>query len=283
MNIEDWLNKHGIDYRQRGAWFQVHCPNCADDKYHGGIHSDNLTYTCFRCGKLPFRQTLEAICLNDPVAVLDLYHVSKKETYYDYTSREPMNQTVRLPINTEEITEKHKKYLRNRGFNPELIACLWKVKGTTDSSDYPWRLVIPVIYRRQTISWTARTVVNHPLRYANCPEEWEVGSIKDALYSYDMVQRDTIMVVEGATDAWRIGPGAVATMGATITDRQVSLIGAKKTRYIVLDPDARDKAEKLRDRLRMFSGRTMIIDIDEKDPALLKNEDINSLRRLLDR
>ena len=91
---------------------------------------------------------------------------------------------------------------------------------------------------------------------------------------------DSVVVVEGITDAWRLGPGAVATFGIQFTLMQVILLRQFESKYIMFDsadPQAIKQAEKLADYLSGFPGHVEIIETHCGDPAELTQKEADAL------
>ncbi len=107
-------------------------------------------------------------------------------------------------------------------------------------------------------------------------------SPKDLLYGADFASH-TIIVVEGPTDVWRIGPGAVGVMGLQYSQKQVALIADYPTRFICFDdePSAQRRAFKLASELREFPGQTSILAVTSSDPGSASDEQISELRELV--
>jgi hypothetical protein len=108
-------------------------------------------------------------------------------------------------------------------------------------------------------------------------------SRKDLLYGEDYC-RDAIVVTEGPTDAWRIGPGAVATFGLAYSRAQVLRISRYPLRVICFDsePEAQRQARRMRDELTAFPGETVIVRLDSKDAASAKPKEVRQLREFLE-
>src|SRR5580704_10709921 len=70
------------------------------------------------------------------------------------------------------------------------------------------------------------------------------------------------IVVEGVTDIWRYGPGAVALLGMKASTAQLSLIAARwgaGAVAVVLDGDAAAEAEALAGQLRPLVRRVVVV------------------------
>jgi len=133
----------------------------------------------------------------------------------------------------------------------------------------------------RTVSFTARDVTNsQEPRYKNMPNEDSIVPIKQCLYNIDNAE-NTLVIVEGIFDAWRIGNGAVATLGTKFTMPQIKLILDKKPKsvFVLFDKGALKEANKLASLLAPHISHTEILEIDVKDPAELSGKEVKMLRR----
>ncbi len=114
--------------------------------------------------------------------------------------------------------------------------------------------------------------------------EKEARHHKACLYGLDQVPGETVVIVEGITDVWRLGVGSVATFGIKYTKTQVLLLKRFKRRAILFDSadsQAQEQAEKLAKELSAFSGETISLIIDAKDPGTMSPKDAQDLMRQL--
>jgi hypothetical protein len=77
------------------------------------------------------------------------------------------------------------------------------------------------------------------------------------------------VVVEGAADVWRLGPGAVATLGIDWKSPQAEELRLYPKRFIIYDPEpkAQAKAEELAKWLSSFKGHTEVVSGFKTDPG----------------
>lgn len=286
LTLQDLLREKGIDYREAGSsshvtegWIGVICPYCGQGtgKYGMGLSLTTFAAQCWKCGKHKYGTVLTDLFGENP---------KNGRKYLSALNRlaplnlEPLEGVLRLPPGVGELLPAHRFYLENRGFNPDEISRVWDVKGIGITLKYFWRLFIPIIYQGRTISWTTRAIVDEGKRYDAAPKKDEAFPAKNVLYGIDHV-RSVIVVHEGPTDVWRIGPGATCTFGLGYTDQQVRLISRYPTRVIVFDSDskAQEKARELCDELSVFPGRTIRCELDAKDPGSASLREVKRFRR----
>jgi len=292
MKFIELLEEHNIPIAPEGSqhqtvgWVQFDCPFCGKDSqsWHMGYNISGGFVNCWKCGSHSLGSTLRELTglswhlIRLMINSLDeVPHRSLKEFTQSPTKLE-------VPPNVNNCTDAHKKYLASRRFNCQEIEALWKIKGIGISADLSWRLFIPIIYKGQIVSWDTRAIGKDiQKRYIGASKEQELIPRKHLLYGSDYA-RNTIIVVEGYPDVWRIGPGAVAVMGIDYSQEQVLAISKYTKRYILFDNEnqALKQADKLCCELAVFPGETINLELEKaSDPAEASDKTINGLRKLL--
>ena len=287
MTFTELLKQYGVSYVTEGhhhcrhGWIQLDCPFCGrgTQKWHMGYSLDNNFLNCWRCGFHPVIKTLvELTGLQD--------HIVRKMLDNVLTSPPSKIKTVKgklkLPKNLEPLGKRHRNYLKSRNFDCSNLEMFWHLKGIGVSAKLPWRIFIPIHFQGQTESWTTRAIGNNSARYISASSDEERIPHKNLLYGEDYA-RKAIIICEGPTDVWRIGPGAVATLGVNYSPSQLNRMIQYPKRIICFDGDsgAQKRAQRLSDDLSVFAGETFIAQIDEKDPAEASDRTIQKLRKLL--
>lgn len=189
---------------------------------------------------------------------------------------------LEIPEGVGSLLPIHEKYLKGRRFDPEELVKVWGIKGIGLAAKLAWRVWIPIVHKGEVISWTTRGVTDDEPRYINArPSEERLGA-KEVLYGGDLVKH-AMIVSEGPTDAWRLGPGAVATMGTAHSRAQVNLIAKVPKRVICFDNEkaAQDRARRLCALLDPYPGQTIRVELDAKDAGSASPKEIKALRRML--
>lgn len=282
IDTKGLLQAYDIPFSRRKQWILVNCPHCDDYGMNGAFHSQRKIFTCFKCGGNPFAKSLKMVANlsdNEYASAMALYSDGTED--YPVEVRERIKDIdVVLPFGSKPLLEIHKKYLSDRGFNPDELAEKYDLLGTNHLSDIPMRIIIPIYYQGILCSYTSRSVNGNADRYISCDSEYEKISHKDLLYNYDMAG-DTIIICEGPFDALKIGDGAVCTFGLAFTDYQIELMRQKKKRYILFDnePKAQLQADVLAKSLSYIKGTTEIIRYDgNKDPGEFSTEEVKQVR-----
>jgi len=258
---------------------------------HLGYNMADDFYVCWRCG---WKATHKALAL--------LIHVSEKEAKEiarKYGGKSHVKSTVtvrvgqkkfRLPPSTAPMNDRHKRYLTKRKFDPEVIEKIWDVQGTgpislMDGISFSHRLVIPIYWENRIVSFQTRDITaKHSLRYITCPEQRERIKHKHIFYqAIPTKDSDACICVEGVTDAWRFGYGAIATFGIKYTKYQVREISKRFKKVFVVfddDPQAIKQSEKLTAELILRGVDAYSIKI-QGDPGDMAQTDADTLKKEL--
>jgi hypothetical protein len=290
FNAEQFCIDFNIDYRTEGknvqaGWVNICCPACNDQGFHGGINPEKDYFNCWRCGWIPINEVLSAktglskkqISLYKKKYIHGAFILSKNKDKVEFASK------VELPGSA--LNKFHKKYLEKRGFDADFLEDKYKLLGTGISGYWKYRIIIPIYYRHQLISFQGRDYTNQQeLRYVGLQKEKSVMDYKDILYGIDFCTSDTIAVVEGVTDVWRMGDGFAATFGTSMTENQIRVLSKYKNIYFLFDPEleAQEKAKKAATKLASIGRNVEIIDLEiDCDPGDLTQEESTYFRKLL--
>ena len=286
MKFKDILSEYNIPtgpaghYHCRAGWINIDCPFCSPDSqgWYMGYSIEGNYVTCWRCGGHPLINTVMMITrlnYNEVKKLLD-----NLETGH-FEKQKPLGKLI-IPTGIKELHSTHKYYLHSRGFNWRKIERLWKIQGITISSRLSWRIWIPIHYHGEIVSWTTRSISHNPkiARYISAAENEEAIPHKELLYGEDFA-RHAVIVNEGPLNAWKIGPGAVATFGVGYSQKQIERISKYPIRAICFDSEleAQKRARKLVNDLSVFPGDTYNVILDAKDAAEESRENIKRLRK----
>jgi DNA primase len=185
------------------------------------------------------------------------------------------------------------KYLTSRKFDPEELEVKWGVMATGPGAvlklgdrtvDFSYRVIIPVYYKGKMVSYQGRdwTGRNSP-KYLSCPNAIEGMPIKSTVYGLDECQERQAVVVEGAFDVWRIGPGAaVALFGIKHRLSQIKLMVERFDHITMLfDPEPRAKLQALSVARALESCgvgvRMIVLPSGDKDPADMSKDELRGV------
>jgi len=301
FDIRAYLQDRTVMFATEGknvspGWIGIQCVFCDDRENHLGINLTSNAVSCWRCGKksiIKLIRALENDCFySEALAIMEKYEDPSRLLLIATDEVEtPRIAKVDIPKNFEKLSwNKYpnmiKVFLESRGFNVEsfLRERISYYSGFT--GDFKFRLILPVMYRNQLVSYVGRDVTGKSsIKYRNLEEEKSVIPIKNTLYGFDDVPPGgNVVVVEGPLDQIRLGAGSVATFGTQWTMKQVSLLrGLNPNKlFILFDSEdvARDSAKKLSDQIWFCDSEVIELD-GKKDPGELTIEEGKELMESL--
>ncbi len=278
LDFERICTDHKIPFIRQGhhhchdGWLQTHCPFCSagKDGWHLGFNLERGNFNCWRCGSL------------NAVAVLSvLLHVSNSEaSQLIHTRQKAGGHAVPIAERKEEIEPPpgimplgilHKHYLKKRGFDPDELEATWGLKGTQHLGGiWSWRIIIPVHDGLGRIVAYQGRALDHNVKpkYRMSDDKDILCDPRGLLYG-EHLAKHAVVIVEGAADVWRIGPGAVATFGINWKPQQAHKLRKYRRRYVMFDPEpkAQQRARDLARWLALYPGETEIVDDLRTDPG----------------
>ncbi len=294
--IADILQEHGVEFKKHGDhhhtsrnWINVDCPFCSprSHRWRMGLRPDRPGTHCWACG---WHGTLETIreligCTdNEARRIVSVTRLARDMTID--TSQRKKRRKTRLPASVSRMGVGHRKYLRQRGFDPRVLSYRYDIQGIGLHSRLSWRLFIPVFNaNRRLVTWTSRATSENAIKkyIAASVEESEVP-IHDCLYGIELCDRDSIVVHEGPFDVWRTGPGSVALMGVDWTTAQLEQLAKFENRFVCLDIDelGRYRARRLTKELSAFPGTTTMLTLETANDIAEANQvEVESIREML--
>jgi hypothetical protein len=289
MRFRELLEEYDVPIAPEGhehtteGWIQFDCPFCDEGghQYHMGFNIRGGFVNCWSCGAHSIASVIRAYTTLSFKAVKKICDeiIPEKETPI-------MRENIKGFLDTPplgSLQDVHIRYLSGRGFDYHNIQKLWQIKATGVVGHLKWRIFIPITHRGKIVSWTTRALKKTAKKkYHSAKPEQELIPHKNLLYGSDYV-RHTAIVVEGPLDVWAIGPGAVATFGTAFTPQQVISLLRVPRRVICYDnqPTAQKQATKLCDALGAFSGETINVKLDSKDPGEANIKELKKLRKFL--
>ena len=267
----------------RRAWVNIPCPFCTGEHlgYHLGYHKTKGYFYCWRCGSKSVEYALGVllgISKKEAKKLIKLYAVVRQE--YEPRKKEIRPKKLSFPIGIIPLNSKHKMYLKKRGYDPNQLEKEWGLMGTERFGDYKFRIIAPIFYRNQLVSYQGRDYSGlSSIKYKACKQIDEVIPHKETLYGIDKTWKNSILVVEGVTDVWRMGPGSAATFGIEFTPSQITLLSKWKNVFIMFDsdPQAIKQTEKLGGCLDGLGCNVEILELEKGDPGDLTQEEANEI------
>lgn len=285
MTIQEYLRSANVGFLESGhhhhcrpGWIQIQtCPFCGSDKYHLGINLTNLYGSCWSCGGHRIEKILQEFGATWQQAKAFVKDADITPTLYAKKERTKLKE----PTDRGPLMDAHKNYLLDRGFDPEELERIWKIEGIGIAVELKWRIYIPITQNGRRVSWTTRSISpTAQQRYISASADQEAVNHKDVVYGLDNC-RHSVVIVEGPTDAWAIGPGAGCLFGVNFSAAQVRQLVRVPFRYVCFDSatKAQARAQELTSQLSSFPGQTENMVLDAKDPGSASQKELNALRR----
>jgi len=289
-DFTDLFDTLNIPYQTEGhhhcrtGWVQFDCPFCGEGtrKWHMGFSLSSGYVNCWRCGHKGLTETLCLLTHWTPTQVRAWLRSNR--IVHKAPHRLERRGTLKTPGGVGPLAGAHKRYLKDRGLDPDEIERLWNVQGIGLSSSLAWRLFIPVYQDDDVVSWTTRSIARQAgggPRYISAKPEDESVPLKHVLYG-EQYARQAIIICEGPTDVWRIGPGAVATFGVNYSSYQFNRMTAYPVRVVCFDTDksGRKCSTKLANDLSVFPGETFNVSLETGDAGSASPSAVKRLRKM---
>jgi len=284
-----FLRDNNIQYYEEGnnvsrGWVGIRCPLCFDHSNHGGFNVAGGYYYCWKCGGhslVEVVRELLSVSIEDAEATIDDYSGRMAVLQKLKEKRQARAKNIELP--GEPMQMIHRKYLRRRGFEPRHIEEKYHVLGTGPAGDFKLRLIIPIIYKGQVVSFTGRDITGEQkLRYKTLSIEESVINPKHVLYNLDNCTGEQVCLVEGPTDVWRMGDGFCSSLGTQLTGQQIRLLADYRKVVILFDSEveAQRRAERYAAALGSLGvEKAVVVDVEtDKDPGSFSPEKAEWLR-----
>jgi len=204
------------------GWIQVPCPFCGDgnDGWHLGYNIEFGNMNCWRCGKHNIFEWLKKVLPNSikhkVPAIIQQYQITghKKHVVKPEMVRK---RNIKPPFGSKSLGTRHIQYLKSRSFEPKKLIPLWNLQGTFNlSKSWNWRIIAPIHNQdRQIVAYTGRALSDEIRpRWKTSENEEMVEDPKKLIYGIEKVNPEKgVLIVEGPSDVWRMGPGAVGLLG----------------------------------------------------------------------
>jgi hypothetical protein len=280
--------------RARRGWVQLNCPRCGGGErgWDLGINLSDERVSCWRCKGTHIVPTIQKL--------LRVSHDDAEKLYKQFQSRAIVGperveavahpeKAVVLPYGVQPLNDlpAHKKYLVDRRFDPALLERCYGLMGLNRHSEYGHRIIAPITFEGRLVSYQGRIIVDiedKSKRYKACAMKDEAIHHKHLLYGWDQASGDSCVVVEGITDQWRLGPGALATFGTGFKTEQAVLLQRRFKRVFIMfdpEPQAQCVAEDLGWWLAGMGTEVLFPDGLTTDPGDLKQEEADAIMREL--
>lgn len=269
------------------GWLQLHCPFCSPGSgYHLGFSLERGNFHCWRCGSHRTWDVLVRLLGSDAAAraAWGKYHT---EPEHVLPTKKLRKKTAWVPPGMGLLGKQHVRYLRERRFDPEHLVKEWGIRGTSFLSgrEWNWRVCFPIQdHSGRIVAYGGRAIGNEVTpKYRLPPDERITCDPKSLLYGIHRAKGDAVVIVEGPADVWRLGEGAVATLGTGWHVEQAVQLRTFSRRFVMYDPEplAQQRATELAEWLGMYSGETEVIEGMSSDPGDLPQDEADQIMREL--
>lgn len=319
FDVKDFLERQNIFYRERGPGVKkgniiIHCPYCGSEDVgeHLGISLSNGVWGCWRNDShrnrdlailltkligISYNQARELIGKKYKEVNLDLFDELSSDNYFK--KKERKNSLIKTLLLLKDFREfkgsfsiPYRNYLHNRNFDR-----IWKLVDIYQlryaiTGDYKCRLIFPVYFNNQLVTWTSRAIYNSKLRYKTLSDEKSSINIKNTIYNYDRANKGgkVLFIVEGPIDTIKmdfyldgLDGFAVGLFNMSISDNQlyylINLFDKFETVVLLLDNGELENTNKGISKLNSTGIKINegILPKNIKDPGELNKYQVKNL------
>jgi hypothetical protein len=264
------------------GWIQVHCPFCTDGSHgwHLGFSIEKGNMNCWRCGSHNLKKYLSAVIKG--VSALEIIRLYTLNNHIPINKKDKTRRKKAIaPPQIEPMKTCHRKYLVHKKFNPAVVGDEWELKGTIGfSGEWNWRIIASIKNSSGEVTGYAGRALNDEMkpRWKFSRSDEMSCDPKKMIYGIEKA-KDRVLIVEGISDVWRMGPGAVGLLGIDWKEEQAAILKKYEFRYIMFDPEsiAQKKAQELANWLAPFPGETEIISGLKTDPGDLNQAEADNI------
>jgi hypothetical protein len=280
FDIIKFLEDNNIPYATKGVntakgWINTNCPLCiqGDESNHLGFNIKNSYWKCWRCGHhWPETVIMELIATSFPEAKRIIREYSNNLLQQPEKKENRKIENLILPLPGWTMKMRHHEYLIKREFDSEKLEKEYDLSGTDHIGEYKFRIIIPIYFNGKLISYQGRDITERQTpKYKACKKELELLHHKYILYNIDNAEKNTVVVVEGIMDVFRLGSNSVATFGTGFTPEQVNLLADRFKKIIIFydkGEEAQQQAMKLSTMLNGLGRESEVIEHEQyDDPA----------------
>lgn len=297
LDILKLFDYYGIEYTEHGknigsGWLGLDtCPFCGITGNHFGVNIQTKFFSCFGCSQKgnPVKLIKELLKVTYPESLKIIKKFYNGELTFDIKES---GDKVSLPSGITELMKSGGDYLHKRGFNPIYIRDKYQIKQTgmvskvsigEITSDFSYRLIIPIYMDRKLVSYTGRdyTELREP-KYKHSFIQACIIPPSSCLYNIDTV-KDKAILVEGPMDAMRLGDGAVSLQGIQYTREQIVFLSEKNLKKVVVlfDSGKEEEATKLANILTGFIPVVQVAYLPKGDPGELSDIEAMKIKHQL--
>lgn len=307
--IDPLTNEKRVHIINRGETYCVCCPFCVqvtggrpDTKFrlwinhlYGAMgHPTGLRFWwlahCYNedCLSIPeYKETLKDI----------VYGVVKPPVFQQtIATTTPQTVNISLPqgvVPIDALAPNHPAslYLAERNFDRRYLFSTFNVCfAASPDPQYPQmhgRIIIPFYMEGRLVGYQGRAINKEDEPKYLTARGTRAGEI---LYGYDLFPRDSriAVLVEGPTDVWRLGPGALGLLGTHLSHAKLTYLMKLNLKFlfvvfdsdIATNPHGKDIIRRVAEKLDAVGIRYKVIVLpDERDPSDYRREEFYEFLR----
>lgn len=271
-NIRYWTEGRNVS----PGWTNTKCVFCFDNSNHLGWNTstDDPYCNCWKCGRHSLESSVAKILRVSFDKAADI--IRQYQTVYipqPIVKKKAEATSIKLPGGP--LNRFHTQYLESRGFDPAQLVSDYHIQGTGpleifDGVNFGMRIIIPIYFLGQLVSFQGRDITGSQERYLGCPIKSSVLEYKTIFYNWDHIQFQRAVVVEGIFDVWRMGDGYIGSFGTEMTPAQIRLLSTLELVTFLFDPEpeAQQRAKKYAQQLSSLGVAVDVACIDiDRDPG----------------
>lgn len=281
-----------IEVRRSGEYYRVNCPFCGDTEYRLWIHYLYLQYPhlciCYRrrctSNYLNRKKLQRMLLIPGRIRAKSLDVETFDEPEVDERLEAVTTPGLIVPLTSLPADDPVNSFLKDeRQFDPEYLVKNYQIGWCHSVYDQSFmtladKIYIPVVFNGMLVGWQGRAYDDFTK-----PKYYLMPGMKKSLVMYNFDVADTfddLVICEGVTDVWRVGPQGVAVFGHTLSQRQIELLIKRRDRGSVAlcfdsdDPDAIRTSKDLEVSLKtVLSGRIFRVELPiGSDPGSLTSD-----------
>lgn len=290
FDIQNYFESRSVEFFTSGknvtqGWTNINCPFCegGDPSNHLGISPHDF-FNCYICGEtghiVKLIQKIEKCSWLKAQRIFDSF---QHEDFFEEKIKKDILKTNLPKEGSSKFPQRYLNYLKKRRFNPNQLITKYNLKCCHNLGKWKFRIIIPFYFNNQLVTFSSLGITGkQEIKYKHQPKEEAVIPVKETLFNIDSV-KDKMILVEGITDVWRIGEGAVAIDGKQTTSEQINLIIRKNIKKILvmLDADAIEQTKKLAKKLSGIVPSVEYIELPSGDPCDLDDSEVKEIRTFL--
>jgi hypothetical protein len=277
-----------------GEYYRVCCPKCKDTRHRLWINHRWVEFPwLIRCFN---EKCYDSRLSRDQLLFFVMKTRRPKKPAVNPGRRKGPNEIGRVdppgsvvPLDRLPADHAANIYLQQRGFDPVELSKNYGIAYCDDPDPrYEMagnRLIIPIVIRGELVGWQARFIGDRDWKNCSVAKYYSAPGMAKRLILYNLdqaKQQPFIVLVEGVTDVWRVGPMAVAMLGKSMSftqKRELICSFRLKPLVVMLDGDALSENDGVCQELasEFEKGIVKVSLPDGSDPASLPREEIMDL------